>query len=154
MIGRIRVWLVLYQQRLPSGLRLSMVILWAALLWILSSRPGSGDPGGWLRGIVWNSGHIVAFGVLAGLIMLSLQGNIVVRFRLAVAGSVFYGAVDEFHQGCVPGRAMDIWDLCSDGLGAALFGCGIWWLLTGNRRPRAWILPLAFLGLCSVSMAA
>ncbi|MEE2886015.1 MAG: VanZ family protein [Planctomycetota bacterium] len=145
--------LTLYQQRLRPWMRISIVVLWAALIWVLSSQDGDSAPSGAFSRIVWNGGHVVVFGVLAGLIMLSFQGNMAVRFRLAVATAVFYGAVDELHQSFVPGRSMDLWDLCSDGLGAGLFSCTAWWLLTDEPRPRAWILPLAILALCSACMA-
>lgn len=154
MTRALRALLVVYQQRLRAWMRISIAVLWAALIWILSSQTGDSDPSTGFSKVLWNGGHVVVFGVLAGLIMLSFQGNMAVRFRLAVATAVFYGAVDELHQGFVPGRSMDLWDLCSDGLGAGLFSCVAWWLLTGEPRPRAWILPLAILALFSACMAA
>ena len=153
MIRALRTLLTLYQQRLRPWMRISIVVLWAALIWVLSSQDGDSAPSSAFSRIVWNGGHVVVFGVLAGLIMLSFQGNMAVRFRLAVATAVFYGAVDELHQGFVPGRSMDLWDLCSDGLGAGLFSCTVWWLLTDDPGPRAWILPRAILALCSACMA-
>ena len=154
MIGGIRALLEAYQQRLGSWIRILLAVLWAALLWYLSSRPGGGSDPFWLSRIVWNGGHVVAFGVLSGLILLSSRGDMKVRFWFAVAVTLLYGLLDEYHQSQVPGRCMDPWDVCSDGLGAALFSCTIWWLLTAARQPRAWILPLAALSLISASLAA
>lgn len=154
MTRALRALLIGYQQRLPAWTRISIAVLWAAMIWYLSSRSSFGTSMGWIPGVLWNCAHVVVFGVLAGLILLSSQGNIAVRFRLAVSMTVFYGAIDELHQGFVPGRGMDLWDVCSDGLGAALFGCTVWWLLTRQRRPGVWILPLAVLALGSASMAS
>ena len=154
MIRGMRALLELYQRRLGSWVRVLLAVLWALLIWHLSSRPGGGVDTFWLSRIVWNGGHVVAFGVLSGLIMLSCRGDMAVRFWFAFGISLLYGLVDEYHQSLVPGRCMDPWDVCSDGLGAALFSCVAWWLLTAARRPRAWILPLAALSLVSASMAA
>ena len=92
-------------------MRISIVVLWAALIWVLSSQGGDSVSSGAFSRILWNGGHVVVFGVLAALILLSSQGNMVMRFRAAVAIAVIYGAVDEFHQSFVPGRSMDLWDL-------------------------------------------
>jgi VanZ family protein len=42
--------------------------------------------------------------------------------------SVVYGALDEYHQGFVPGRTVDAYDLMADAGGALLF-VAVYWLL-------------------------
>jgi VanZ family protein len=94
------------------------------------------------------------FGVLAGLVLLSTRGCIVLRVWVSIAAAVIYGVVDELHQGCVKGRTMDPWDICSDGMGACLFSFLVWWLLTGDPRPKRWILPCLVFAAGSVHLAA
>ena len=62
--------------------------------------------------------HVLVFGVLAGLILLSTPGFTSAKCVFAITVTIACGAIDEWHQGHAAGRSMDVWDLCSDGLGA------------------------------------
>ena len=70
--------------------------------------------------------HAVVFAVLAILAFRAfLHQDRVERLRdspgtSAFLFSLFYGALDEFHQYYVPGRMTDIWDLVADVIGAAI----------------------------------
>jgi len=103
---------------------------------------------------VGNSGHVVVFGVLAGLILLSTKGCTLRASGFAVVLAVAYGAVDEWHQGFVKGRTMDPWDVCSDGLGACIAVCALLWLSAGSRSAGWWSLVLLVPAAGSVHMAA
>ena len=94
---------------------------WAALIWVLSSRPTDPPPRPELwRSFVWNLAHGPVFGVLA-LLLLPLAprrgGWAVLGPAQLAAVAVAAGAwavVDELHQGWVPGRAASATDLVTD----------------------------------------
>ncbi len=143
-----------YQGRFAVKVRVLFALVWAVLIWVMSSRRGAGLPSGAMFSFVANAAHVVLFGVLSALVLLATEGRMAVRFRLAVFVAVFYGAVDEMHQSFVPGRAMDLFDLCTDAAAACLFGCLVWWASTGERGPRLWLAPCALLAAASVFMAS
>ncbi len=97
------------------------VVAWAALIFILSSRPGSDYPeaGLFLR----KSAHVFEFAVLALLLLRAWLGH-GLKPALAVAlawlGATLYGATDELHQAFVPTRTPSLLDVGIDGLGAAI----------------------------------
>ncbi|MCB9870420.1 MAG: VanZ family protein [Planctomycetes bacterium] len=153
MTARLRAFLVAYESRLARWIRVGLVVLWCSLIWLWSARQGDPTPGSKLFSLVSNSGHVVVFGVLGGLVMMSTPGCMALRCRLAVAGAVFYGAVDELHQSQVKGRVVDLWDVCSDGIGAGIAACAIWWLLAAHRPARRMLFPLCLAAVVSVSLA-
>ncbi|MBI5232109.1 MAG: VanZ family protein [Coriobacteriales bacterium] len=93
------------------------VLCWAAIIFFMSSKPGSQIPGRF--GAV---AHVVEYAVLAGLLVVALAG----RARpgavvaLAVLAASVYGITDEIHQAFVPGRVSDVADWGLDTLGAVL----------------------------------
>ena len=57
------------------------------------------------------------------------------RILLSIGLVVLYGAVDEIHQSFVPGRTLDIKDLCADAVGG-LLGTLIIFLYVQRQKKR------------------
>ncbi len=129
---------------------LSLTLLYAALIFFLSSSSNVGNPASiihffepLLRSLE-NSGlgfllyplyifvlypdktvHMVLYAGFGCLLYLTLKNSPYKSLRshiyiFAVIIGVMYGASDEFHQSFVPGRTMSIWDLLADSIGLAL----------------------------------
>jgi VanZ family protein len=90
-------------------------IAWAAVIFGLSSLPGSAVPGKY--GAL---GHFGVYAVLGALLLLALprERRPWVALVTAVALASIYGITDEFHQSFVPGRVPDIADWFVDTAGA------------------------------------
>lgn len=87
--------------------------LWAAFLFVLSSRP---LPPGTLPGQWDKVAHFAAYLVLGVLISYathSWKRSLLVAIGLGIA----YGIADEIHQSFVPGRVPDVTDVVADALG-------------------------------------
>ena len=103
------------------------VVVWAALIFALSSIPDLGTGlGGWdlvLRKIA----HAAEYAVL-GALLLRATG----RVGLALALGVAYAVSDEIHQAFVPGREGAPLDVVIDTIGVA---CGVvLWQVLRTRR--------------------
>ena len=96
------------------------VVLWAALIFVLSSIPmlSSGLEGWdfWLR----KAAHVVEFAILGALLWRALR-----RDLLSIALGIAYAASDEFHQTFVRGREGSVRDLAVDAVGVVL-GVVVW----------------------------
>ena len=95
-------------------------MLWAALILILTSIPGSHIPPLPVRNfdkIV----HLAIYGVLGFLTARAwANGSRVTAVALvAIALVSCFGALDEWHQQFIPQRSMDIMDWAADTTGAA-----------------------------------
>jgi VanZ family protein len=105
------------------------VVLWAGLIFGLSSVPDLGTGlGGWdlvLRKI----GHAAEYAVL-GLLLLRAVG----RVLPAAAAALAYAVSDEIHQAFVPGRQAAVRDVLVDAAGILL---GVYALPRLARRERA-----------------
>lgn len=110
-------------------LRWSMVVLWAAGIFVFSSVPGSSIPGGYSQ-----YGHLGEYLVLGALLLFALRLDVSPRqaFVLAVILASAYGATDEFHQRFVVMRTPDVADWIVDTLGAAI-GSGVGTLLLRRK---------------------
>jgi VanZ family protein len=96
-----------------------------AFLWGASSVTPSPRPPSWWRDYLHNGAHVVAFGGLAGAILLARSRPTLVgpapsrSWPWLAAGLAFgYGIIDEWHQAHVPGRVCSFGDLLSDASGA------------------------------------
>jgi VanZ family protein len=91
--------------------------LWALVIFLGSSLPGSAIPGN-----LSVPGHLAEYAVLGALLFLALRRTVNPKSAawLALAISSAYGATDELHQLFVPGRVADPIDWALDTLGAAL----------------------------------
>ena len=129
---------------------LSLTLLYAALIFFLSSSSNVGNPASiihffepFLRSLE-NSGpgflvypfyifalypdktvHMVLYAGFGFLLYLMLKNSPYQSLRnhayiFAVIIGALYGASDEFHQSFVPGRTMSIWDFLADSIGLAL----------------------------------
>ncbi|WP_457631150.1 VanZ family protein [Oceanithermus sp.] len=92
---------------------LALALLWAALIFLASSLPGSavGLPSPWDK-----LAHGLTYAVLAWLLR---RGGLPAAAALGL--TVLYGLSDEWHQGFVAGRSKDAADLLADAIGG-LFG--------------------------------
>jgi VanZ family protein len=100
--------------RSPLWVRCGAVVLWAALIFAVSSVESAGSPESELtvKGI---AGHVVEYAVLGGLLVWA---GVVPRAAVAIAA--VYGVTDELHQAFVPGRDASPVDWGLDVVGAVL----------------------------------
>jgi len=122
-----------------SSLRLIPVVLWAGVIFALSSL--SNPPGH--TSAEWPSyaAHLTEYAVLAFLVarwasVAFRDGPLKLLLLAAWLVCTTYGATDEFHQSFVPERDASAVDWAVDALGAAL-GLAVWQLmesLAGTRR--------------------
>lgn len=90
-------------------------VAWMAVIFGLSSLPGSAIPGKY-----GTPAHFVVYAVLGGLLLLALPRaeRPWVALVTAVVIASLYGITDEYHQSFVPGRVPDIADWAVDTAGA------------------------------------
>ncbi len=110
-------------------------LVWMAVIFWVSSLPGSEIPGGYAT-----PGHLIAYSVLGGLLALPLL-RMTGRDRaiaLALLAASIYGITDELHQTFVPMRTPDVADWGVDTLGAFLGAVAVAWaaLAASSARER------------------
>ncbi|MDX2022169.1 MAG: VanZ family protein [Deltaproteobacteria bacterium] len=114
-------------------------ILWALLLFVASSIPGTSYPQisfEYADKVV----HTLIYGTLGALLAVAARLNLpwsaarVWWFSIGVA--TLYGATDEFHQLFVPNRSADLRDLLADALGAGLGAAATLGVLQAFRNTR------------------
>lgn len=96
-------------------------VLWAILLFFLSSLPSESVPTLKIKheDLVLHFLVYVIFGYFLGIATRpSLRTNALKGFIIAVLVGIAYGATDEFHQTFVPGRLATVSDFIADSLGA------------------------------------
>ena len=101
---------------IPRALSLWLpVVLWAGLIFALSSIPDLGTGlGGWDL-VLRKTAHAAEFAVL-GLLLARALGRELPALLLGIA----YAVTDEVHQSLVPGRLGSVWDVLLDSVGVAL----------------------------------
>ncbi len=100
------------------------VILWAGVIFVLSSIPNLGTDLGTWDLVARKIAHALEFGVLGALLFRALE-----RPAVAVALGSLYAATDEVHQSFVDGRVGSPLDWTIDTVGVVL---GV--LLLARRR--------------------
>jgi VanZ family protein len=96
------------------------VLLWAALIFALSSIPSLGTGLGTWDLILRKCAHVTEFAVLGFLLARAIG-----REAPALLLGVLYAASDEFHQAFVRGRHASPVDVTIDSLGL-LLGLAVW----------------------------
>jgi len=93
-----------------------LALAWAAIIFYLSSQPGSqvGIPPPWDK--------LAHFGAYALLSLLLVKGGFSAPTAVILAS--LYGAGDEWHQSFVPGRDASIGDVLADAAGALFAAIG------------------------------
>jgi VanZ family protein len=91
------------------------VVLWAGVIFALSSIPSLGTGLGTWDVILRKGAHVTEYAVLALLLVRALEHKVP-----ALALGVVYAASDEFHQGFVRGRHPSPVDVAIDALGLLL----------------------------------
>jgi len=147
---------ILWWAGVPAFWRWTVVVAEIALLWWLSSREGSGVSLSLAKSFVHNSAHVVAYGLLAALVLLALRGRspwrwIDVGIAVAIAGC--YGVVDELHQSFVPGRVCSVADIVADLAGAVLVGALLMGLAGGRPGMRSAVIVAGVAALLAVTVA-
>jgi VanZ family protein len=101
---------------LPRALSLWLpVVLWAGLIFGLSSIPDLGTGlGGWDL-VLRKTAHAAEFAVFGFLLVRAFGQELP-----AVAAGIAYAASDEVHQSFVPGRLGSVWDFLLDSVGVVL----------------------------------
>jgi VanZ family protein len=98
---------------------LAASLLWASVIFWVSSIPASGLPSD--MGYWTNVGHFLEYLILAVLIALTLRKQDGISWKtalLTITIASLYGASDEFHQWFVAGRYTDVFDWLADTAGA------------------------------------
>jgi VanZ family protein len=114
----------------PAVLRLWVpVVLWAGLIFALSSVPDLGTGLGTWDLVLRKIAHAGEYAVL-GLLLQRATG----RPRLALFAGVVYALSDELHQHFVEGRVASALDVAIDTVGIAI-GIALW--QQARRRPAA-----------------
>jgi VanZ family protein len=103
---------------MPSSRALSLwlpVVIWAAVIFTLSSIPGLGTGLGVWDTILRKGAHMAEYAILGALLLRALG-----RELPALAAGVAYAISDEIHQHFVSGRHASPVDLLIDTLGVAI----------------------------------
>jgi VanZ family protein len=96
------------------------VVIWAAVIFTLSSIPSLSTGLGTWDTILRKGAHLTEYAVLGGLLYRALG-----REPLALAVGIAYAATDELHQYFVRGRHASPVDVAIDAVGVAL-GMLVW----------------------------
>jgi VanZ family protein len=105
--------------------------LWAVVLFLLSSIPGSAIGGISVSDLFI---HTCVYSVLgAALVYGRWKGSVGWPHGLLIAAGVLYGASDEWHQSFVPGRYPAVSDWIADAAGIVIGYMALYWWLETRR---------------------
>ena len=90
------------------------VVAWAALIFVLSSRPDLSTGLGFWDTVLRKGGHLIEYAILGALLLRAL-GRELPAFAVGVA----YAVSDEIHQSFVRGRHASPLDVAIDAVGLA-----------------------------------
>jgi VanZ family protein len=96
------------------------ILIWAAVIFTLSSIPSLSTGLGTWDTILRKGAHLTEYAVLGGLLYRALG-----REPLALAAGIAYAATDELHQYFVRGRHASPVDVAIDAVGVAI-GMLVW----------------------------
>ena len=115
-------------------------VAWMGVIFYLSSSspadlPRQIETFSWLGKLRDVVGHLVLYGVLGPLLLVSLwswvtRSTYQLRWALIAVGfGVLYGVMDEYHQSFVPGRSASTFDVFIDGVGVVVGVAGVWYVV-------------------------
>ena len=115
-----------------------LVGLYASGIFVLSSLSQPPSVSSWELPHFDKLCHTLEYGGLTFVLMRALRLTYATRSAAsvalwAVALTVVYGALDEFHQAFTPDRTMSVFDLLADATGASLVAST--WLWVQRRWP-------------------
>jgi VanZ family protein len=112
---------------------------WALVIFVVSSIPSTKLPN--IALLHYDKLiHAMIFFILGLLVYRALEPparEITFNWQRAfivVLCVIIYGASDEFHQGFVPGRSKDLWDLIADAIGGV---CSVLFMYLMSKRKGA-----------------
>jgi len=113
-----------------TAIRWIQVVLWVIVIYVFSSIPQTQVNNLFIFDfVIKKTAHLSEFAILFTLIYRASEKNI----TLALAAATFYAAVDEIHQGFVPGRTSALHDVFIDFSGANIAAFLTWKL---NQNPK------------------
>jgi VanZ family protein len=124
---------------LPRNLFLLLALLWASVIYYLSSQPGIDVPA--LFPGQDKLFHLMAFGLLGflamGVVKPVKKGFKIWQALLVIALVSLYGLLDETHQYFVPGRSAEVYDVIADVAGGLLGALTMYFLarVLSRRTP-------------------
>ena len=107
------------------------VVLWAAVIFALSSVPDLGTGLGTWDLVLRKLAHAGEFAVLGALLLRALGAE-----RTALALGIAYAVSDEVHQHFVPGRVGSPIDVLIDSVGVAI-GVALWRVRPRGEPPQS-----------------
>lgn len=118
-------WLRTLHTRYPLLLYWGPPVVWAVLIFCLSSQPGEAFPEVTFLPHADKAVHVVEYAVLAGLVARALlrytwRSRNVPVLVVAFTACFVFGVLDELHQLSVPDRSYEWADLSADAVGSAL----------------------------------
>lgn len=115
-------------------------LLWAILIFVASSIPSAKFPD--LKIFTYDKVlHVSIFFIFGLLVYRAFERRSQIpstrlwRIIIATLIVILYGILDEVHQGTVPGRTFDVWDMTADAVGGILSSFIIYWHLKHKRLP-------------------
>ncbi|MEZ0313237.1 MAG: VanZ family protein [Myxococcota bacterium] len=99
-------------------------LLWASLIFLLSSQPRLPDLPLTFDGVD-KAAHALFFGILCAWVVFGFGHRGRPALVAGIVATSLYGGFDEVHQMFVPGRSPDILDWVADTAGAALAATAI-----------------------------
>lgn len=122
-----------------SGLsRYGPVILWALLIFSISSIPNLSTPVHTFR-LVDKIAHFIEFGIFGYLLMYAFVPGFMGLWRRRTAFAFFTGILcgffDEMYQSLIPGRVADPYDAVADALG--VLTAIVLWVVLHRRKSLA-----------------
>ena len=126
----------------------ALAVAWMGFIFYLSSLPPADLPRqieafAWLDELRPVAGHLVLYGVLGPLLLVSLWSWVTgsaYRLRwplIAISFGTLYGVMDEYHQSFVPGRSPSAFDVFIDGVGVVASVASLWYVVGAVRHRRA-----------------
>lgn len=100
--------------------RLIPAIIWALIIWTLSSIPSNDLPSVKILGFD-KVAHIGIFGILSLLVNRCIPAKTILTTILVIYAILFLNAsLDELHQNLIPGRSVSLWDLLANYTGLSI----------------------------------